>query len=305
MQHPENEKLKKVIIESSENAFENYIVHEQKGMAVKSIAQTSDYVQAIDSKLNFGSLLGRKFDPPSRITVPFQTKRGKVIGTTGVSDPLYLECRIIENKYDVLLEFSFLNQTRSLLTDIKLSLTCIGSLEVVDKAPPLAIYPGKYKHLSFAVKVTSAEAGRIYGSVTYDMEGFSANEAKIVPMDVIVIPPANYMEPCSIDPFEFRQKWDGFEWEKKLPVSCPTTSLEAVVTKICKEAKLKPVQEIDYSLPFVTANLYSKSYFGEEVLVNVNVEYANGHAIGFLRMRTATQSLTVSYSHLIRTIASK
>ena len=72
--------------------------------------------------------------------------------------------------------------------------------------------------------------------------------------------------------------------------------------KICTGAKLQPIQAADYSLPFVTVNLYTRSYFGEEVLTNINVELKDGIATGFLRLRTDSRSLALSFSRLIQSI---
>ena len=72
--------------------------------------------------------------------------------------------------------------------------------------------------------------------------------------------------------------------------------------KICEVSKLRQIADLEFDLPFLTANLYSRSYFGEEVLANVNVEINNGVITGFLRLRTDSQNMAIAYSHLIQNI---
>lgn len=48
---------------------------------------------------------------------------------------------------------------------------------------------------------------------------------------------------------------------------------------------------------FLAANLYSRSVFGEDALVNVSVELKEedgGRIIGFIRIRSKTQGIAIS-----------
>jgi coatomer subunit beta len=110
------------------------------------------------------------------------------------------------------------------------------------------------------------------------------------------------MEPKQIDQMTFRKKWDEFEWEKKQTINKAASSLSAFLTSICQGARMKSVMETDLSLPFFTTNLYSQSFFGEEVLANVNVELTDGRVTGFIRLRTDSQAMALAFSHLIQSI---
>ena len=216
---------------------------------------------------------------------------------TGTSDPIFCECRVVANKFDISLDFRLLNQTSVDIFNIKIELNCVGKLELIDRPAGFNLQPGKSENVKFSVKVISAEAGRVFGTISYFI-----GERRILPIAVLTVNTAEYMESVTIEPGLFRVKWEEFEWEKKIQIHSTLPTLESFINKITEISKLKPVTEIDYSLPFLTSNLYSCSYFGEEVLANVNVEQKDGYINGFLRLRTDTQNMAIAYSLLIHAI---
>ena len=300
IEHPENEKLRNVVVSACEDSFESYVTAQQKELSIKPMVNNTRLVHAVEERLHFGNLLGRKFDPPRRHIVREEKKKGSLWQITGTSDPIFCECNVIPNKFDVVLDFRLLNQTNVDLKNVRIELNCVGKLELVDRPAAVNLPSMTSEYVRFSVKVTSAEAGRVFGSITYAVQVDS--DQRILPTAVITVSSSEYLEPAAIDAVEFRQKWEDFEWEKKLPLNQVTDSLGSFVDKICQRAKMQPVQAADYSLPFVTVNLYSRSFFGEEVLANINVELKDGVATGFLRLRTEAQSLAISFSQLIQSI---
>ncbi|RVW31844.1 Coatomer subunit beta-1 [Vitis vinifera] len=52
---------------------------------------------------------------------------------------------------------------------------------------------------------------------------------------------------------------------------------------------------LDGECGFLAANLYAKSVFGEDALVNVSIEkQANSKITGFIRIRSKTQGIALS-----------
>ena len=300
MDHPENERLKKVVVSACEDSFEKYVSSQQKELAIKPIAVSAHSAQLVEERLNFGALLGRRFDPPTRRITREEKKRGVLWQITGTSDPIFCECEVRTSRFDIVLDFRLANQTNVELKNVHLELNCVGRLELVDRPAPVNLSPMSSEYVRFSVKVTSAEAGRIFGSIAYEVHQISGSDQRLLPTAVITVCSSDYLEPAPIDSVEFCQKWEDFEWEKKIPVNNACDTLENFINKLCRYAKLQPVQAADFSLPFVTVNLYSKSYFGEEVLANINVEHSDGIATGFLRIRTDSQSLAISFSRLIQ-----
>jgi coatomer subunit beta len=58
---------------------------------------------------------------------------------------------------------------------------------------------------------------------------------------------------------------------------------------------LTPVEALPPTVPFLAANLYARSVFGEDALVNVSVENRpDGTIKGHIRIRAKTQGVALS-----------
>lgn len=58
---------------------------------------------------------------------------------------------------------------------------------------------------------------------------------------------------------------------------------------------LTPPRALEGSCGYLAANLYAKSVFGEDALVNVSVEQcADGKLAGYIRIRSKTQGIALS-----------
>ena len=297
IQQYKDETIKNLLIKESEDLFNDFIKSQQNLFIVKPVTSQSNSLISIDERISFGTLLGKKFDSPIKQTKKYIQKTGLLWQMTGTSDPIFCECRTNSTKFDISLEFRLLNQTNQVLNGVHLELNCVGRLELIDRPAPLSLSPNTSETVKFSVKVTSAEAGRVFGSIVYELK--DKPERQFLPLAVLTVASSDYMEALNIDPLEFRRKWDAFEWEKKIPIHSTNNSLKLFIEKICNSFKLKVIGGIDDDLPFITSNLYSKSYFGEEVLVNINVELKNNNVIGFIRLRTDSQNMAISFSKLI------
>jgi coatomer subunit beta len=58
---------------------------------------------------------------------------------------------------------------------------------------------------------------------------------------------------------------------------------------------LTPAEELQKQENFLAANLYARSVFGEDALVNLSVEkQADGNVGGYIRIRSKTQGIALS-----------
>jgi vesicle coat complex subunit len=164
-------------------------------------------------------------------------------------------------------------------------MNCVGKLELIDRPAGLSLAAGAAEFVRFSVKVTSAEAGRVFGAITYHVAG-AAVDQRLLPLATITLSPADYMAPTHIEQASVRKKLDEFEWERKQTVNTTADSLAAFIQKIHRRKNAERAGA-DLSLPFLTRNL-TRSPFGEEVLANVNVELDGKKVRGFIRLRTDT-----------------
>mmetsp|Transcript_10098 Transcript_10098/g.21599 ORF Transcript_10098/g.21599 Transcript_10098/m.21599 type:complete len:106 (+) Transcript_10098:45-362(+) len=92
--------------------------------------------------------------------------------------------------------------------------------------------------------------------------------------------------------------WAEFEWENKVAINTAITDVNGFLDHIVATTNMKcltPVSSLDGECGYLAANLYAKSVFGEDALVNVSVEkQTDGKLAGYIRIRSKTQGIALS-----------
>lgn len=96
------------------------------------------------------------------------------------------------------------------LSNIKLELNCLGKLKLIDRAPPLKLTSDQSESIRLTVK-----AGKIFGSISYEIETSSEIDQRFLPRAVLTVSSVDYMELSNINLSNFKKKWNEFELEKK------------------------------------------------------------------------------------------
>lgn len=93
------------------------------------------------------------------------SKLSKVTQLTGFSDPVYSECYVNVNQYDIGLDVLIVNQTADTLQNCTLELSTIGDLKLVEKPQPIVLAPHDFANVKASIKVTSTENVVIFGNI--------------------------------------------------------------------------------------------------------------------------------------------
>jgi len=108
----------------------------------------------------------------------------------------------------------------------------------------------------------------------------------------------DYIKPAVCSDPEFRKMWSEFEWENKVIISTSIKdSVEFLdhIMRITNMSCLTSRTLLQTGCRFVAANLYAKSVFGEDALLNISVEReASGSLAGAIRIRAKTQGIALS-----------
>ena len=108
----------------------------------------------------------------------------------------------------------------------------------------------------------------------------------------------DYIAPASCADVAFRNMWAEFEWENKVAVNTAITDVRAFLDHIVASTNMKcltPPRALEGDCGYLAANLYARSVFGEDALVNVSVEKtAEGKLAGYIRIRSKTQGIALS-----------
>ncbi|KAL5974102.1 hypothetical protein ACLOJK_030765 [Asimina triloba] len=223
-------------------------------------------------------------------------KLNRILQLTGFSDPVYAEAYVTVHHYDIVLDVTVINRTKETLQNLCLELATMGDLKLVDRPQNYTLAPESSKQIRSNIKVSSTETGVIFGNIVY--ESSNVLERTVVVLNDIHIDIMDYISPATCADVAFRNMWAEFEWENKVAVNTVIQDEKEFLNHIIKSTNMKcltPPSALDGECGFLAANLYAKSVFGEDALVNVSVEkQADGKLSGYIRIRSKTQGIALS-----------
>lgn len=223
-------------------------------------------------------------------------KLNRVLQLTGFSDPVYAEAYVTVHQYDIVLDVTVVNRTTETLQNLCLELATMGDLKLVERPQNYTLAPESSKLIRANIKVSSTETGVIFGNIVY--ETTSALDRNVVVLNDIHIDIMDYITPASCADVAFRNMWAEFEWENKVAVNTSISDTNEFLQHIVSATNMKcltPPSQLEGECGFLAANLYAKSVFGEDALVNVSVEkQPDGKLGGYIRIRSKTQGIALS-----------
>ncbi|KAK4487945.1 hypothetical protein RD792_003689 [Penstemon davidsonii] len=223
-------------------------------------------------------------------------KLNRIIQLTGFSDPVYAEAYVTVHHYDIVLDVTVINRTKETLQNLCLELATMGDLKLVERPQNYTLAPESIKQIKANIKVSSTETGVIFGNIVY--ESSNVLERTVVVLNDIHIDIMDYISPAVCSDTAFRTMWAEFEWENKVAVNTTITNEREFLDHIIKSTNMKcltALSALEGHCGFLAANLYAKSVFGEDALVNVSVEkQTDGKLNGYIRIRSKTQGIALS-----------
>lgn len=223
-------------------------------------------------------------------------KLNRVLQLTGFSDPVYAEAYVTVHQYDIVLDVTVVNRTRETLQNLCLELATMGDLKLVERPQNYTLAPDSSKMIRANIKVSSTETGVIFGNIVY--ESTSVLDRNVVVLSDIHIDIMDYISPATCADVAFRNMWAEFEWENKVAVNTSLVDTNEFLQHIVASTNMKcltPPSQLEGDCGFLAANLYAKSVFGEDALVNVSVEkQPDGKLAGYIRIRSKTQGIALS-----------
>lgn len=233
------------------------------------------------------------------------SRLNKIVQLTGFSDPIYAEAYVKVHQYDVVLDVLLVNQTTATLRNLSVEFATLGDLKVIDKPATANIGPHGFYKVQSTIKVSSADTGVIFGNIVYD--GQHSDESTIVILNDVHIDIMDYIKPASCSESAFRKMWNEFEWENKITIKSPTRTLKEYLDELMAGTNMRcltPGAIIGEECQFLSANLYSRSTFGEDALANLCIEKQNeGPIIGHVRIRSKGQGLALSLGDRVASIS--
>lgn len=224
---------------------------------------------------------------------------------SGFADPVYAEAFVTVRDYDISLEILVMNRTPNTLSNLNVELSTMGDMKIVERPQSQTIGPMDQSTIRASIKVSSTETGHIFGTIVY--EDAATKEKSYINLNDIHMDIMDYIRPAACTDETFRSMWAEFEWENKVAITTGITELSEFLDHIVKSTNMKCLTPLDNAQPttFLAANLYAKSVFGEDALVNVSVEKkedSSGELAGYIRIRSKTQGIALSLGDRITTV---
>ncbi|KAF6152121.1 hypothetical protein GIB67_031443 [Kingdonia uniflora] len=223
-------------------------------------------------------------------------KLNRILQLTGFSDPVYAEAYVTVHHYDIILDVTVINRTKVTFQNLCLELATMGDLKLVERPQNYTLAPESSKHIRANIKVSSTETGVIFGNIVYETS--NVLERNVVVLNDIHVDIMDYISPATCSDVAFRTMWAEFEWENKVAVNTIIQDEKEFLNHIIKSTNMKCLTApaaLDGECGFLAANMYAKSVFGEDALVNVSIEkQTDGKLSGYIRIRSKTQGIALS-----------
>ncbi|KAH6757536.1 Coatomer [Perilla frutescens var. hirtella] len=223
-------------------------------------------------------------------------KLNRIIQLTGFSDPVYAEAYVTVHHYDIVLDVTLINRTKETLQNLCLELATMGDLKLVERPQNYTLAPESSKQIKANIKVSSTETGVIFGNIVYETS--NVLERAVVVLNDIHIDIMDYISPAVCSDAAFRAMWAEFEWENKVAINTTISNEKEFLDHIIESTNMRcltPPSALEGGCGFLAANLYAKSAFGEDALVNISVEkQADEKLNGYIRIRSKTQGIALS-----------
>ena len=314
------QEIKTSFLEDTKDAFKAQINNAELKKAEALAKDLHDNAEQIDDAIVFRQL--DKDNKKSKASVDdvaaasgsnelkkenLSSRLNKIIQLTGFSDPIYAEAFVKVHQYDVVLDVLLVNQTTTTLRNLSVEFATLGDLKVVDKPTTANIGPHGFYKVQTTIKVTSADTGVIFGNIVYD--GQHSDDSRIVILNDVHVDIMDYIKPATCSESQFRKMWNEFEWENKITIKSPIETLKEYLDELMKGTNMQcltPGAVIEEECQFLSANLYSRSSFGEDALANLCIEkQSDGPIIGHVRIRSKGQGLALSLGDRVASISRK
>lgn len=224
----------------------------------------------------------------------------RIYQLTGFGDPVYAEAQLTVIDFNISLDILVVNQTESTLQNVTVELYTSGDLRLIERPQAASIPAFGAMRCRAAVKVSCTESGVIFGTISWDSA--SGQNKTLVTCNNIHMDVMDYIQPAYTSESQFRSMWAEFIWENKVAVATEITDPETFlkhIMSITNMANLTPEATLVGDSNFLAANLYARSLFGEDALLNLSIEKQTGpdgkpRIGGYMRIRSKTQGIALS-----------
>lgn len=220
----------------------------------------------------------------------------KIVQFTGYSDAIYAEAYVTSRQFDVVLDVLVVNQTAQSIGNLSFDFLTLGTVSLGSRPATINLLPHGYQSFTCTLRLKSTENALIFGTITYDKDGQS--DGCVIPLNDLLIDVVDYVEPASCSLEQFNSFYVKFEWENKIVLKGEAGSLDAFLAFILKNTNFQCITPREKSMneTYLSACLYAKSVFDEDIVANLSLEFDRGSGLisGHIRMRSKETGIAYS-----------
>ncbi|KAI7974416.1 hypothetical protein EIK77_008596 [Talaromyces pinophilus] len=278
----ERKELETTFLEDTRKAFKTIVQRqtEEKKRAAKEASEKAKTAVQVDDAIPIRQLAKKnagegtdeieldliKATGGDATVEDLSSKLSRIVQLTGFSDPVYAEAYVQVHQFDIILDVLLVNQTTETLQNLSVEFATLGDLKVVERPTTQNLGPRDFLNVQATVKVSSTDAGVIFGNVVYD--GSSSTESHVVILNDIHADIMDYIQPAHCTETQFRTMWTEFEWENKVNINSKAKDLREFLKQLMESTNmtcLTPDASLQGDCQFLSANLYARSVFGKSL----------------------------------------
>mmetsp|Transcript_429 Transcript_429/g.784 ORF Transcript_429/g.784 Transcript_429/m.784 type:complete len:946 (+) Transcript_429:33-2870(+) len=294
-----------IFLERSHKAYETILndrINEIKESSIEHTKERENARVEVHELINFVQLTQEVHDMYQEEEIAVDIKPTQenefehVVQLTGVSDEVYAEAVVHVNELDVTFDILLVNQTGRTIQNVTLDLATMGDLHLCDRPSSCTIAPNGRVNLKTSVKVASSETSMLFGNIVFDYSQGGLESTCII-LNSINLDIMDYIKPSTLPPHRFRNYWMAFLMENKvaIKISNPSFSLIQVLRYVAHLTHmniLTPESTLEGDCAYLSANLSSRSTFGEDAVANASLEkLENGMIEGTFRIRSKNKGI--------------
>lgn len=192
---------------------------------------------------------------------------------SGSEDVLYVEAVVEIFTFDLSIEFIIKNKSNKALQNVTIQLFVPTEFDIIEKAPMFNLNPGETEKVRSCVKFSKTINAYIFGEISF---GNFKGQLSYLNLSGIFIELLNTYA-AEITDSSFRTKWLDYHWEHSVMIVSKKHSFKDIISHLCQKLKMtlvfpKDLDSIDDNDPFFVGNLYTRTKFNEDALINISIE---------------------------------
>ena len=231
-------------------------------------------------------------------TLSVKDKHSKVYCLTGQSGNIYAEAVVDYFQYSINMNVMVTNKTNKTLQNLLLEIFSREEVKLIEKPSTINIPPNATKTIRAQFRTSATEEGFIFGYIIYQ----KGVHTEVLPLAQMAFTFLDIIYPETCSETKFKKMWSYFVWENKYSFDFTKTLVLSELAYFIKDKLnmyfVTPINQ-EENLEIEVLNLYGKSKFGEDLLMNMTMELVKDKINCQIKIRSKTKSMALVFGQYL------